>query len=168
MVTKAEKAEESPDEAPLHRSCAAGEVNERLLRTVKGYAEARAEIENRTSRVLDPPVALRTGCTQIPVVVHVDYGNATENISGAQIDSQITVLNADFRATNPDKASAPMVFQGLIGDARVTFTLATTDPNGNPTDGITRTSTTTTLFNSDTDSVKAAATGGANVWPSDR
>ena len=168
MVTKADKAEESPTEAPLHRSCATGEVNERLLRTVEGYAESRAEIENRTARVLDAQVALRTGCTQIPVVVHVVYRSATENISNAQIDSQITVLNADFRATNADKASTPTAFQGLIGDARVTFKLATTDPDGNPTDGITRTSTTTTPFNSATDNVKSAATGGADAWPSDR
>ena len=168
MVTKAEKAEESSDEAPLHRSCATSEVNERLLRNVEGYAESRAEIENRTARVLDAQVALRTGCTEIPVVVHVVYRNATENVSNAQIDSQITALNADFRATNADKASTPTVFQGLIGDARVTFKLATTDPDGNPTDGITRTSTTTTPFNSDTDNVKSAATGGSDAWPSDR
>ena len=168
MVTKTDKVEEFPNEAPLHRSCATSEVNERLLRTVEGYAESRAEIENRTARVLDAQVALRTGCTQIPVVVHVVYRNATENIANSQIDSQISVLNADFRATNADKASTPTAFQALIGDARVTFKLATTDPDGNPTDGITRTSTTTTPFNSDTDNVKSAATGGADAWPSDR
>jgi hypothetical protein len=38
----------------------------------------------------------------IPVVVHVLYRNATENISVAQIQSQIDVLNEDFRRTNPD------------------------------------------------------------------
>ena len=38
----------------------------------------------------------------IPVVVHVLYRNSTENISVAQIQSQLDVLNADFRRTNPD------------------------------------------------------------------
>ena len=38
----------------------------------------------------------------IPVVVHVLYRNSTENISVAQIQSQIDVLNEDFRRTNPD------------------------------------------------------------------
>lgn len=168
------KDPETPDsddieeDVPERRNCGTSEVHERLLRTVDGYAEARAEIENRTARVLESGAALRTGCTQIPVVVHVVSRNAAENISDAQIDSQIAVLNADYRATNPDKASTPSVFQPLIGDARVTFKLATTDPSGNPTNGITRTTTTTTPFTSDTDNVKSAATGGADPWPSDR
>ncbi|WP_438969043.1 hypothetical protein [Nonlabens sp.] len=38
----------------------------------------------------------------IPVVVHVLYANATQNISGAQIQSQIDVVNEDFRRTNSD------------------------------------------------------------------
>ncbi|TFC00477.1 zinc metalloprotease [Cryobacterium mannosilyticum] len=168
MAVKEKDPGITEEDLPARRSCGTSEVNERLMRTVDGYAEARAEIENRTSRVLDAGVALRTGCTQIPVVVHVVYRNAAENVSAAQIDSQIAVLNADFRATNADKSSTPPVFQPLIGDARVTFKLATTDPSGNPTDGITRTSTTTTPFSSGTDNVKSAATGGADPWPSDK
>src|SRR5215207_4502507 len=119
------RTEEAPqDEMPAQRACAAHEVNERLLRTVPGYAEARAEIENRTSRMLAfGDAVLRQGCTQIPVVVHVVHRTATESISDAQIQSQIEVLNADFRASNPDRASTPSVFAPLIGDARVTFRL---------------------------------------------
>ncbi|WP_194087911.1 zinc metalloprotease [Cryobacterium algoritolerans] len=168
MAVKEKDPGITEEDLPTRRSCGTSEVNERLMRSVEGYAEARAEIENRTARVLDAGVALRTGCTQIPVVVHVVYRNAAENVSAAQIDSQIAVLNADFRATNADKSSTPPVFQPLIGDARVTFKLATTDPSGNPTDGITRTSSTTTPFSSATDNVKSAATGGADPWPSDK
>lgn len=164
------RAEATPtDEMPTRRVCATDEVNERLLRTVPGYAEARSEIENRTSRVLSFGEAiLRTGCTEILVVVHVVHRNATENISDAQIQSQIDVLNADFRSTNPDKASTPAVFAPLIGDARATFKLADIDPDGNPTDGITRTSSSNTSFTSSADDVKAASSGGADPWPADK
>ena len=164
------RAEAMPqDEMPTRRACATDEVHERLLRTVPGYADARSEIENRTSRVLAFGAAvLRTGCTQIPVVVHVVFRNATENISDAQIQSQIDVLNADFRATNPDRVSTPAVFAPLIGDARVTFKLADVDPDGNQTNGITRTSSSNSSFTSDTDNVKSAATGGADPWPADK
>ena len=55
----------------------------------------------------------------------------------------------------------------MTADARIEFKLATTDPAGNPTTGITRTATATTAF-SDDDSVKSAATGGADAWPSDK
>lgn len=171
MATKArtpQPDDEDGADLPVRRNCATSEVHERLLRTVEGYAEARAEIENRTSRVLDLGAALRTGCTSIPVVVHVVHRNAAENLSDAQIQSQIAILNADYRATNADKASTPAAFQSLIGDARITFKLATTDPSGNPTDGITRTSTSNTSFNSDTDNVKSAASGGADAWPADK
>jgi Pregnancy-associated plasma protein-A len=157
------------DEVPTRRVCATDEVHERLLRTVPGYAETRSEIENRTARVLAfGPAVLRTGCTEIPVVVHVVHRTAAENLSDAQIQSQIDVLNADFRATNPDRPSTPAVFAPLIGDARVTFKLADTDPDGNATDGITHTQTSNTSFNSDADDVKSAATGGADAWPADR
>jgi Pregnancy-associated plasma protein-A len=164
------RTEETPqDEMPAQRVCATDEVNERLLRTVPGYAEARSEIENRTSRVLAfGDAILRTGCTQIPVVVHVVHRSATENITDAQIRSQIEVLNADFRATNPDRSSTPSVFTPLIGDARVTFKLADVDPDGNTTDGITRTSSSNASFTSNTDNVKSASTGGADAWPADR
>jgi hypothetical protein len=169
MPPKRRNEETAQDEMPDRRVCATDEVHERLLRTVPGYAEARSEIENRTSRVLAfGDAVLRTGCTEIPVVVHVVHRNATENISDAQIQSQIEVLNADFRATNPDRSSTPAVFTPLIGDARVTFKLADVDPDGNASDGITRTSTSNSSFTSNTDNVKSASTGGADAWPADR
>jgi hypothetical protein len=49
----------------------------------------------------------------------------------------------------------------------VEFALATADPEGDPTDGITRTATDVPAF-ADDDAVKSAATGGADPWPSDR
>ncbi|WP_230313678.1 zinc metalloprotease [Nakamurella alba] len=153
---------------PTRRVCGTDEVNERLLRTRPGYLQARNEIENRTARVLTTGAALRTGCTEIPVVVHVVYRETAENIPDEQIHSQITTLNEDYRARNADAGSVPAAFAGLVADARITFALATTDPDGNATDGITRTSTQTTAFLADTDNVKATATGGIDPWPADR
>jgi len=101
------------------------------------------------------------------VVVHVVFNNAVENISDEQIVSQIDVLNRDFRMRNTDLGLVPLVFQPLIADAQVQFELATTDPAGNPTSGITRTQTTAISF-SDDDRVKSAATGGADPWAADR
>lgn len=155
--------------APTIRSCGTSDVHARLLRTVPGYAAARAAIETLTwEAALQGDAVVRTGCTQIPVVVHVVYRNDSENLSDEQVASQITVLNADYRAANPDTASTPPVFRPLIGDARVTFALATTDPNGKPTDGITRTPSTAASFVADTDNVKSSATGGADAWPAEK
>jgi Pregnancy-associated plasma protein-A len=155
---------------PLCRSCGAMDVHRRLLNTHPEYARARDEIENRTLAYQSRSTqAIRTGVTVIPVVVHVvyDINNPVQNISEEQINSQIDVLNRDFRLRNPDSASVPAVFQTLVADARIEFQLASVDPNGNATNGITRTSTTTTSF-LDNDAVKSAATGGADPWPADR
>lgn len=164
------RTESAPtDDVPTRRICATDEVNERLLRTVPGYADTRSEIENRTGRMVAfEGAVLRTGCTSIPVVVHVVHRTTAENISDAQVQSQIDVLNEDFRARNADRTNTPAPFQGLVADARITFRLATTDPDGNPTNGITRTSTTRTSFNSEADDVKSASTGGADPWPADQ
>ncbi len=71
-------------------------------------------------------------------MVHVVYKKPKENISLAQIKSQITALNQDFRATNPDISQVPAPWQGLVGDPKIKFQLATTDPDGKPTNGMVR------------------------------
>ncbi len=150
---------------PTVRTCGTMPVHERLLRTVPAYAAARIQSENHAWGFARNMLSgARTGVTVIPVVVHVVYKTTVQNISDAQIKSQITILNQDFRKTNPDVNSTPAVFKPLCGDSRIEFELASKDPNGNPTTGITRTSTTKTSFSQD-DGVKSTATGGANAWP---
>ena len=104
----------------------------------------------------------------IPTVVHVVYRNATENISDAQIISQITVLNEDFRKLNTDVGSVPAVWANLAADAGIEFCLATRDPQGNATNGITRTSSTQSSFDVSNNNMKFNSTGGKNAWPTDQ
>ncbi|MCK6601643.1 MAG: T9SS type A sorting domain-containing protein [Bacteroidetes bacterium] len=100
----------------------------------------------------------------IPVVVHVVYNTSAQNISDAQIQSQITVLNQDFRRliNTPGYSSDP-----VSSDTQIEFFLATTDPNGNATNGITRTSTTKTSFTHNND-VKFTSNGGQDYWDNQR
>ena len=102
----------------------------------------------------------------IPVVVHVLYKTAAQNISTAQIQSQIDVLNEDFRRLNADKVNTPSGFASGAADAEITFCLASVDPNGAATTGIIRKSTTVSSF-SDNDGAKHSSYGGDNAWPSD-
>lgn len=82
---------------------------------------------------------------KIPVVVHIlhngDAVGSNENISLAQINSQMTVLNADFAALNADYANTPAAFNSVKGNLDMEFCLAQTDPNGQPTTGINRVNT---------------------------
>jgi len=100
----------------------------------------------------------------IPVVVHVVYNTPGQNISLAQVQSQIDVLNEDFRRLNADTANTPAVFQPLAADVGIEFCLATIDPDGNQTDGITRTQTTNNSFNGN-HQIKYASSGGKDGWP---
>ena len=95
----------------------------------------------------------------IPVVVHVLYRNSTENISVAQIQSQIDVLNEDFRRTNPDADNT----WSQAADSEIQFCLTTIDPNGNATTGITRKQVTRQDWGT-SDDMKRTSTGGVNPW----
>jgi hypothetical protein len=85
----------------------------------------------------------------IGVVVHVVYKTAEQNISDAQINSQIKVLNRDFRPKNPARSNVPTPWKGLVTDSRIQFELHK----------ITRTATPRSSFGTD-DGVKRASSGG--------
>ncbi|WP_353078751.1 M43 family zinc metalloprotease [Flavobacterium sp.] len=79
------------------------------------------------------------GIIYIPVVVHVihngDGYGLGENITDEQVQSQITVMNQDYRKLT----GTPGFNTNSVGaDTQVEFVLAKVDPNGNPTNGINR------------------------------
>ncbi len=102
----------------------------------------------------------------IPTVVHVVHSKPNENISAAQIQSQMVALNQDFRLKNPDAAAVPDAWKGLVADPKISFQLATKDPAGTKTDGIVRIQTDRTSFGAG-DDVKKASRGGSIAWPTD-
>jgi len=104
----------------------------------------------------------------IPVVVHVLWNIASQNISDAQVNSEIDVLNQDYRNLNADGSNAPASFQSLRADCEVEFCLATVDPSGNPTTGITRTQTSNTSFSNTANDAKFTAQGGIDIWDRDK
>ncbi len=107
---------------------------------------------------------------RIQTVFHVVHTKPVENIPDSVIYSQLEVLNEDFRRKNADTVNTRPVFRPFAGDAHMEFYLATIDPDGNPTTGITRTAGTPGFlgFEPFTDNVKSAASGGKNPWPTDR
>ena len=154
-------------QAPRIRRCATMEAHHRLLEAHPEFRARQAALQAHTERFSTTFLTARLGVTSIPVVIHVVYNVASENIRAPQIRSQISVLNRDYRAKNTDRGKVPAPWNGLMEDARVEFHLATKDPHGKATKGITRTKTSHTSFSAD-DSVKATATGGAAPWPSSR
>ncbi|NUM49626.1 MAG: T9SS type A sorting domain-containing protein [Flavobacteriales bacterium] len=99
----------------------------------------------------------------IPVVVHVVWRTGAENIPDAQVISQINKLSKDFQRLNSDTTKTPAHFKSIATDSKISFCLATRDPNGNWTNGIVRKETTKTSFSMD-NGVKFNASGGSNAW----
>jgi len=99
------------------------------------------------------------GIITIPVVVHVIYRTSTQNISEAQIQSQMQVLNDDFRRLNADANGT----WSQAADTQIEFCLATVDPNGNPTTGITRKYYNRSEWGTN-DAMKYSSNGGVDAW----
>lgn len=104
----------------------------------------------------------------IPVVVHVLWNDSIQNVSDAQIQSQIDVLTKDFRFLNADTLDGMHPYRSRAADTRIEFCLATRDPNGNFTTGITRTQTSEVSWNAfdedEADNIKSSANGGKDNW----
>ena len=111
---------------------------------------------NNQSKATDPYIT-------IPVVVHVLWNDPIENISDAQIQSQIDILNEDFRKLNADTLDDLHTFYDFTADAGIEFCLASYDPDGNPTNGITRTFTDSISFIG-VGNEKYSASGGIDNW----
>jgi len=142
---------------------------ELLLETHPAFRRNQQRAEEFTARAIDSGEAERVTrkLVTIPTVVHVVHKRAAENISDAQIKSQIKVLNDDFRARNTDRGDVPPSWKGLVGDANIAFELAKRDPEGKATNGITRKKTTRDSFGTG-NAVKTVTGGGTPAWPTAR
>jgi hypothetical protein len=147
------------------RNCGTMDQHQNLMNSFPEMIQNREAIEQQTERfVKDHSNDKNTGIIYtIPVVVHIVYRTTAENISDAQVQSQIDVLNEDFRLLNADAANAPSLFSALRKDVEINFCLAKRDPAGAATTGITRTVTTRTSFGTN-DAVKSSSTGGKSPW----
>ncbi len=120
-----------------------------------------------TSLALKITVTGKNVYLRIPVVVHVLYQESStdeSNISEEKIRSQISVLNNDFRKKNTDLDFVPKEFTLLIADMDIEFEMATVDPKGNITNGITRGLDST---NGQYGDVPFTEKGGRDAWPAE-
>ena len=143
-------------QAITERYCAAQEVFEEQLRADPGMQLRVNKLEEFTNRFIQSGDMLRlAGDTiEIPLVVHVIYRTAAENISDLQVVSQIQVLNEDFQNRNGDKTKLPPnSFQEVVSSGlNVRFVL----------DQTIRKPTKTRSFSSN-DAVKSSRRGGSDA-----
>ncbi len=124
-----------------HDWCHSDEFHQLRLQNDPGFAQSWSETEEILSAAPSLPPRSQEESTLkiIPVVVHVIYATESDNISVAQIRDGIRVLNEDFRRLNADTGNTRAIFKDIAADIEIEFQLAGLDPQGNCTDGITRT-----------------------------
>lgn len=153
------------------RNCGSEAYRSELVQNNPAAAQSiqAAELQIKSTLLKNKLVARRdTSANElinIPVVVHVLYNNAGQNISETQILSQLTALNKDFSNQNSDKINRPLVFDNVAADARIRFCLAQVAPDGRPAKGIIRKQTSMAVFAAD-DAVKSSMRGGDDAWDS--
>ena len=98
-------------QAITKRSCASYDVLQEQLKADPTLKQRMDQIEAFTNRLISSGKANKAnGTIEIPVVVHVVYNTNSQNISDAQVNSQIAVLNEDYSATNSDINKTPSLF----------------------------------------------------------
>jgi hypothetical protein len=100
----------------------------------------------------------------IPIVFHILYNTPAENLTDAQVKSQLDAMNADFMGTNADASGIPAAFKSVASNPQIQFCLAQRDPAGKATTGIIHKSTTKTSFSDTGDPAKFSSKGGDDAW----
>ncbi|MCF8246827.1 MAG: T9SS type A sorting domain-containing protein [Saprospiraceae bacterium] len=143
---QAEAAETPPTPpAAVYPVCVFDEMNEELRQSNPAFAqELQHYIEHvvPTLSASNPDKSMIEPLLTISVVVHVIHNGEPigqgQNLSAAQIQAQIDILNEDYSALNSQFYNTPSQWMGAAGFPNIQFCLANKKPNGTPTDGIDR------------------------------
>ncbi len=156
-ASEAEQVQATDDAlTPVQRNCSADDVLQEQLRQDPSLRQRMNDIEDFTKRVVENPGAYRlvNGVIEIPVVFNVLYRTAAQNVSLAQLQSQIDVLNEDFAAANADYNLTSTYNSVKSGNIGVRFVL----------DQVKRRSTTKTSWSTN-NAMKKSAQGIAPTSP---
>jgi PKD repeat protein len=130
-----------------HGICGTDHIEESIFGNNEEYQKSREAIEawiaeyiatHEASEVRKRADGTESQIHRIPVVFHIMYENARDNISKYQIMDAIRVLNEDFRRLNADTGNTRAMFLNVATDMEIEFHLARVNPNGQCTDGINR------------------------------
>jgi len=156
------------------KRCGTFEATQHQETLTPGYLQSVNETFQRAKTHVSQD---RSTTYTIPVVVHVVYNNADENIPDSVIINQIQVLNEAYSYTNADSVNLRDTFKTIVGSTNIQFELAQFDEDGLASTGITRTQTSITEFGdfgiltgdmSGLERIKSTADGGQDPWDQTR
>ena len=103
------------------------------------HPEAKKERDwlNKQSRLAELNKTTVSTSITIPIVFHINDATNPEKVTLAQVQSAIDILNEDFNGLNPEFNNLRSEFQIIASSLEINFCLASIDPDGNATNGIT-------------------------------
>lgn len=131
----------------------------------KKKADAMRTVEKGIEKMQEKLLKGETPHAQytLPVVFHVIWNTAAQNVSDAQVTAMLAQANMDWSRTNTDAGNTPSSWLPVAANTDIQFCLATKDPSGNTTTGIVHKQTSTTSFSTN-DNMKYSAQGGDDAW----
>lgn len=136
-----------------------------LLQRIKDIGEFTLQHQETVASSSINARTTHSNIIKVPVVVHILYHQAHENISDALIKRQIDALNRDFRRRNSDTSKVPTVYKSRVADCEIEFELAKVDPKGRATNGIIHKYTPISSWEMD-DKIKFSSEMGDDSWDS--
>lgn len=158
------------------KTCGSDHMTDLIKQQFPEHAQAWEDYHQRVIPALieNQPATQRAAAPilRVPVVVHVIHSGEAigtgSNLSVAQIQAQLDVLNEDFSAQNPNFNQTPSQWASVIGNPDIQFCLANVDPSGNPSNGITRHNLTVTGTDANDsnieDDIKPPTTWNSNIY----
>ena len=121
--------------------CGTTEYQEALDLVYPELKTQRMAFNNQSDQLTSENSLNRTSLiVTIPVVFHILYTSAAQNISDARLFEQLDVMNKDFSRSNLDASNTRSMFQGVAANTQIQFCLAQQTPTGIATTGIVRVS----------------------------
>jgi hypothetical protein len=165
-------------EVPTFERC----LSHKLIESQEAKTPGFAQHVNEQFEIAKNSPLPKSGASEytIPVVVHVVYdpGTPAQNIHDSIVLNQIESLNNDYNRRNADTLNMRSDFDIVAGSPKIKFRLATIDPNGNPTNGITRTASNKYSFGDISvftsgdfgplEEIKSTQDGGIDPWDQSR
>ena len=144
--------------------CTSSEINKKYF---KEHPEAKKEREwlNKQSRLAELNKTTVSTSITIPIVFHVNDATNPEKVTLSQVQSAIDILNEDFNGLNPEFNSLRSEFQIIASSLEINFCLASIDPYGNVTNGITYHYNS---YNGREPNGYGGAVKAVSVWPCDK
>lgn len=148
------------------KKCITPEMNKQMLEKHPERMQLREQLEAFTDEYVKMHYAAKNTKSEevyiIPIVFHVIHNWGVENVDDAILELAVEHLNEDYDLSNPDTANTIEEFKAIAADCNIEFRMAKLDPDGNCTQGITRTVSNETFGAGDNVKYLAPA------WPSDQ